>query len=109
MVLRLTPAVLGTGQIKPALVGAGANRLSAERKLILADTFDRWATQLRRSANRELWAERKSGKCNKLDWKKVSEIRALLADKVNQSKIAKQFGVLQSTISDIKKGVTWSY
>jgi len=45
----------------------------------------------------------------KLNEQQVREIRRMLADGKSQTKIAKEFGVCQYTIWDIKRGATWSH
>lgn len=46
---------------------------------------------------------------SKLKEDDVREIRKLLAAGISQSKIADMYGITQTTISDIKRGASWSH
>lgn len=45
---------------------------------------------------------------NKLTWSQVQEVRKLLAIGYKNKEIAAMYGVKPNTISDIKRGKTWS-
>lgn len=44
----------------------------------------------------------------KLTQKKAEKIRDLLAEGIPQTKVAKQFGVAQTTISKVGRGLIWA-
>jgi hypothetical protein len=58
----------------------------------------RWATNIEQATNK---------RGVKLKPLKVAEIKRLLTTHMKQSRIAKKFGVAQSAISNIKRGVSW--
>jgi len=55
-----------------------------------------------------LRAKREKLRCTKLTWKKVEQIRTdYFSGRTTQKKLAKKFGVNQSTITELVRGITW--
>lgn len=69
----------------------------------------KWAFEGDSPITQKEWNEkRRRAQTGKLDWDKVHQIKALLAEKkMTQKEIGEMFGVSMYTISNIKRGISW--
>lgn len=69
----------------------------------------KWAFEGDSPITQKEWNEkRRKAQTGKLDWDKVHQIKALLAEKkMTQKEIGEMFGVSMYTISNINRGISW--